>query len=88
MYDPLCPNNCFTNWLRGYFFCSLITISYIELHTPSMAHGVFGVEEVDVPLVLSYIVPVLSQIKLHTLYYYALSHNNLRMIHHDPTIAL
>ena len=40
VYDPLCPNKCFMNSLRRSFFCSLIAISYIELHTPLMGHGV------------------------------------------------
>ena len=50
VYDPPCPNKCFTNLLNRSNFCSLITISYIEFHTCSIWHGVIGVEEVDVTL--------------------------------------
>ena len=65
----------FMNPLGRSFFCSLITISYIELHIPSMGHGVFGVEEVDVPLHPPYFEPVLSW-------------TNLCMILRVPTSAL
>ena len=61
--------------LQRSFFCSLITIGYIELQTCSMGHSVFDVVEVDAPLFSQQCESALS-----------LTH--LRMILHVPTSAL
>ena len=46
----------------GSFFCSLIAISYIELHTPLMGHVVVSVSVVegDAPLFSTHWEPALS----------------------------
>ena len=62
------------NSLQKLFFCSLIAISYIELHIPLMGHVVVGVVEGDVPLFSPHCEP-------------ALSGTNLRMILRFQTLA-
>ena len=47
VYDPPCLNTCFMNSFWRSFVCSLIAITYIELHTPLMGHVLVGVVEVD-----------------------------------------
>ena len=64
VHDRPCPNKCFMNPLGRSFFCSLITISFIELYTSSMGHGIFGVEGVDVSLFPPQLEPALSQTNL------------------------
>ena len=44
------------NSLRRTFFCSLIVISYIELHPSSMRHVVDGVAEVELFHILERII--------------------------------
>ena len=47
-----------------YFSVHSLEISYIELYTCSMGHGVFGVEEIDAPLFSLQCEPALSQTHL------------------------
>ena len=74
MNDPLCPNKCFMNSLRRSFFCSLIAISYKELHhTPWMGHVVVGVMEVGVHKFSPQCEPTVSQIHLCILFHFLTS---------------
>ena len=63
------------NSLQRSFFCSLIAISYIELHTCPMGHVVVDMVEADAPLFSLLCEPALSQ-------------TNLCMILRVPTSAL